>query len=91
MKLDLAAINALLIFPKAQDEHRRLLMGSSEQTFGTLVDLLDKCKTQIGSRNLRRWLRQPLQDLDEINKRLDMVEYLSDNDVFRQFLQNSFL
>jgi hypothetical protein len=43
MKLDLAAINALLIFPKAQDEHRRLLMGSSESNFGTLVDLLDKC------------------------------------------------
>lgn len=45
MKLDLAAINALLIFPKEKDIQRRNLMGGQENNFSTLVDLLDKCKT----------------------------------------------
>ncbi|EGR30181.1 hypothetical protein IMG5_138850, partial [Ichthyophthirius multifiliis] len=91
MKLDLAAINALLIFPKQQDQYRKSLMGGAEQSFQTLVDLLDKCKTQIGSRLLRRWIRQPLQDEEEINKRLDIVEYLIQKNDLRNYLQTDFL
>lgn len=45
MKLDLAAVNALLIFPKQQDAYRKNLMGGQENNFSTLLDLLDKCKT----------------------------------------------
>jgi len=39
-----------------------------------LFNLLNKCKTPMGSRRLLRWLKQPLVDVVEINKRLDIVE-----------------
>ncbi|EAR92979.2 DNA mismatch repair MutS family DNA-binding domain protein, putative (macronuclear) [Tetrahymena thermophila SB210] len=91
MKLDLAAINALLIFPKEKDIQRRNLMGGQENNFSTLVDLLDKCKTQIGSRTLKRWIKQPLKNEAEINRRLDIVEYFVNNQDLRNYIQNEFL
>ncbi len=48
---------------------------------GTLLSVLDKCTTTLGSRTLQRFLRKPLLDTDEINRRLDCVEELS-KDVF---------
>ena len=84
MKLDLAAINALSIFPKNFEEKK----GSEA---GTLVDLLDKCKTQIGSRCLRRWLKQPLQDPNEINRRLDIVNVFVQETSLRDEIANDFL
>ena len=39
----------------------------------SLVDYLDKTVTPMGGRMLRRWIRQPLRNVDEINHRLDIV------------------
>jgi DNA mismatch repair protein MSH2 len=64
MKLDLAAMNALCIFPKNLESK-----PANENDYGTLIDLLDQCKTQIGSRCLRRWVKQPLQDIAQIERR----------------------
>jgi len=71
MRLDLAAINALSIFPRLSDFKKM-----HQLELDTLVGVFDKCKTQIGSRLLRTWLQQPLQDVDQIENRLDMVEML---------------
>ena len=43
---------------------------------GTLLKVLDRTKTSMGARNLRRWLEQPLRDASAINRRLDAVEAL---------------
>lgn len=40
----------------------------------TLLKVMDKTKTSMGARNLRRWLEQPLRESAIINKRLDAVE-----------------
>ena len=40
----------------------------------TLLYLLDKTATAMGARLLRAWLEQPLQNMDDINARLDAVE-----------------
>lgn len=45
----------------------------------TLLWVLDKTKTNMGARNLRRWLEQPLRDSKAINDRLDSVEELVQN------------
>lgn len=42
----------------------------------TLLAILDHCKTAMGSRMLRRWINQPLRDLNELNQRLDAIERL---------------
>lgn len=53
--------------------------------------MLDKCKTQIGSRCLRRWIKQPLQDMALINARLAVVDLFVRDDLLRTFTTNSFL
>ena len=45
----------------------------------TLLWVLDKTRTNMGARNLRRWLEQPLRDSAAINERLDSVEELVKN------------
>ena len=41
---------------------------------GSLLWVLDKTKTAMGARMLKSWVGQPLQNVDEINVRLDGVE-----------------
>ena len=42
---------------------------------GSLLDVLDRTLTPMGGRLLRRWLNQPLLDVEAISFRLDAVEY----------------
>ncbi|MGN0771723.1 MAG: DNA mismatch repair protein MutS [Christensenellales bacterium] len=42
----------------------------------TLLWVLDQTCTNMGARNLRRWIEQPLRDSAAINRRLDGVEEL---------------
>ncbi|HPT70412.1 MAG TPA: DNA mismatch repair protein MutS, partial [Syntrophomonas sp.] len=51
---------------------------------GSLLDIIDQCRTPMGKRNLRRWLEQPLMKMEAINKRLDGVEELLANLGMRQ-------
>ena len=46
---------------------------------GSLLWVLDKTKTPMGARLIRKWIEQPLIEKDEIEKRLDAVQYLKDN------------
>ena len=43
---------------------------------GSLLGILDKTHTAMGSRKMRQWLREPLNNAAEINLRLDGVEEL---------------
>jgi DNA mismatch repair protein MutS len=40
----------------------------------TLIGAIDRCKTAMGQRRLRQLVQGPLNDLDQINSRLDKVE-----------------
>ncbi|MBQ7798126.1 MAG: DNA mismatch repair protein MutS [Clostridia bacterium] len=53
---------------------------------GTLLWVLDKTNTGAGARLLRTWLNKPLQRPDEINARLNCVEFLFKNPVLRASL-----
>jgi Mismatch repair ATPase (MutS family) len=50
-----------------------------QQQGNTLLTILDKTTTPMGGRLLKRWVSQPLIKLDEINKRLNIVEYFYNN------------
>ena len=49
----------------------------------SLLQILDRTVTHIGARLLKRWLDQPLLDLDAINARLDAVEDFHGNLMMR--------
>lgn len=46
---------------------------------GSLLGVLDKTSTAMGGRKLKQWLKEPLNNVDEINGRLDAVEVLADD------------
>ena len=41
---------------------------------GSLLDVLDKCSTSMGSRKLKKWVESPLVDLNKIQERQDIIE-----------------
>lgn len=51
------------------------LIGTMNDEGTSLLDVLDKTVSPMGSRMLRRWVLFPLKDLKPIQERLDVVEY----------------
>ena len=58
-----------------------------ERTY-SLIWLLDKCKTAMGSRKLKSFLMHPLKNIDELNKRYDKIEILNNNFILKDELKN---
>ncbi len=56
---------------------------------GSLLGVLDKTHTAMGSRKMRTWLREPLNSSSEINYRLDGVEELYREVLVRNNLKES--
>lgn len=64
------------------------LYNSSAQNAVTLLDVIDKTLSPMGSRMLKRWLALPLKDLYKIRNRHDVVSYLKDNRDILQKIQH---
>lgn len=58
-----------------------------KQKKGSLLGVLDRTKTAMGGRLLRKYIEQPLIDKDRIAKRLDAVETLCKKSVDREELR----
>jgi DNA mismatch repair protein MutS len=50
---------------------------------GSLLSVIDLTKTAGGGRLLKRWLGQPLLDINELNERQDAIEWFSDHTLAR--------
>lgn len=75
MNLNMAAINALNIFLKnLKGNSENNFKGMNDNSLSAIEELLNKCKTQMGTRCFRRWIKQPLQDTNMIEWRLEIVE-----------------
>lgn len=74
MMLDSSTLRNLEILQNIKDQSKR----------GTLISTLDSTTTAMGSRLIRRWLTEPLLDIEEIKKRLDCVEFFSQNTILRE-------
>jgi len=64
--------------------------GRAENKELSLLATLDLSKTPMGGRLMRRWLGQPLLELEELNRRLDSVGYFFE-DGFRRANTSSLL
>lgn len=66
-----------------------LTKTSRDGTFhGSLLWALDRTRTAMGGRALRRWLMQPLLEIKAIQSRQDTLEELVETPLLRQDLQN---
>ncbi|MBR2786845.1 MAG: DNA mismatch repair protein MutS, partial [Clostridia bacterium] len=73
MSLDINARRNLELTEKMRDKSKK----------GTLLWVLDKTSTSMGGRLLRRWINDPLIDVNEINKRLDSVKELKNSVILK--------
>ena len=74
VRLDKFTIRSLELLQPMQDDGRSLL------------DVIDRTVSPMGSRLLRRWLVFPLKDEKPINERLDVVDYFFRQPDFRQLV-----
>ena len=73
MALDINARRNLELTEKMRDKSKK----------GTLLWVLDKTSTSMGGRLLRRWINDPLVDVNEINLRLEAVKELKNSIILR--------
>ncbi|ORY10211.1 DNA mismatch repair protein MSH2 [Clohesyomyces aquaticus] len=81
MKLDAAALKALNLMPGPRDGVKT----------NSLYGLLNHCKTTTGSRLLAQWLKQPLMNVKEIERRQQLVEAFVNDTELRQTMQEEHL
>lgn len=89
VRLDVAAMKALSILPQNS--------GSTSMNLNyevsSILEIVDCSKTSVGKRLIKRWIKQPIRDEVEINRRLDIVEFFvneteSRNTVHTEHLRN---
>ena len=73
MTLDITARRNLELTERMRDTSKK----------GTLLWVLDKTSTSMGGRLLRKWIAEPLVNVNEINKRLETVEELKNNIILK--------
>lgn len=54
----------------------------------TLCGFIDQCSTAMGSRKVRRWIKQPIRDRQVLNHRLDCIETIM-NSALTSDIQNN--
>lgn len=64
---------------------RNLATNSKENT---LISILDKADTVMGSRMIHEWLERPLVDKDKINRRLDLVDAFYKDNILSRNVSN---
>jgi len=57
-----------------------LFQSASGRDGVSLIDVIDRCCSPMGSRLLREWLSMPIMDIRELDSRFDSVQYFFDND-----------
>ncbi len=58
------------------------LLDPIHPTGSSLLEIMDRCSSPMGSRLMRKWVALPLVDLTEIKKRQDAVDYFVEHQDF---------
>ena len=76
MELNISTQNNLNLVPKKNEEAK-----------GTLLGVLDACVTSVGSRELKKIIKNPYLNIEKIRQRQDYVDYFFDNVLLRENLR----
>ena len=63
-----------------------LFSSNGDSTKSSFANVIDRTQTPMGGRMLRRWVAMPIKDIDRLQKRQDVVEYLVQNGDFKDVL-----
>ena len=63
------------------------LFYSSNENAKTLIDILDFTLSAMGSRMIKRWVALPLKEKKQIDRRLEIVQFILNNKDFKDVLE----
>ena len=89
--IHLAQNSDTILLDAATRRNLELTQNLAGGTENTLAAVLDKCVTPMGSRLLKRWIHQPIRDLEKLKKRQDIIDTLQQEQRIEQLqplLQN---
>ncbi|MDR1773922.1 MAG: DNA mismatch repair protein MutS, partial [Clostridioides sp.] len=72
------------VFTRTNLELTSTIRGNKKK--GSLLNVLDKTSTAMGGRLLRKYVEEPLNDIEKIQKRLNVIEEIKDDYVLREDL-----
>ena len=76
--------SGFMVLDSAARRNLELTQSMSAETRGaSLLSIIDKTRTAMGGRLLRKWLDQPLLDVERITRRLDSVEEFTSDALMR--------
>ncbi|NLZ75057.1 MAG: DNA mismatch repair protein MutS [Erysipelotrichia bacterium] len=79
LKMDYATITNLELVQPSRTANKSI----------TLWSFLDKTRSALGSRTLKKWVSKPLRNEKLLNQRLDFIDYLNTNFLKREQLKES--
>lgn len=83
-RLKISDLNSFMSLDKATVKNLELTETIYDKKFqGSLLGVLDKTRTAMGSRKMKQWLREPLNQVVPICERLDAVELLVEDVLLR--------
>lgn len=74
--IHLAQNSDTILLDAATRRNLELTQNLAGGTENTLAAVLDKSVTPMGSRLLKRWIHQPIRDLEKLKKRQDIIDTL---------------
>lgn len=89
--IHLAQNSDTVLLDAATRRNLELTQNLAGGTENTLAAVLDKCVTPMGSRLLKRWIHQPIRDLEKLKKRQDIIDTLQKKqriELLQPLLQN---
>ena len=86
MLLDRTASECIHLLPPPHAGLATVVGGKPHNN--SLLGILNRCKTAVGTRTLQCWLRQPLVDLEPLQKRQDAVAALVEDSIGRDRLRD---
>lgn len=78
----------ILILDSVAVKTLEIVENNNGSTKNTLFSVLNQTLTPMGSRHLKKMILHPLRDINKINNRLDMIEYLVNEPEFLNALQD---
>ncbi len=85
-------VSEYMLLPPSTQRNLEILSPLMESgRFGTLFSVLDQTQTPMGGRLLKKWVLQPLKNVDPIRSRLDAVRELVEKTPVRKKLREILL
>ncbi len=83
--------NEFMVLDSITLRNLEIIQGIRGEGTGSLLSVIDRTKTPMGGRMLRKWLLQPLISVNKINERLDAVDEIIKKTLMRYDLRSALL